>query len=58
MTEALTLTPQMMVVLGLLAFTIFLFVSEIVPVDVAAIIVMVYSGPKRLGRMGGVAKPD
>ena len=44
MTEALTLTPQMMVVLGLLAFTIFLFVSEIVPVDVAAIIVMVVLG--------------
>ncbi|MDX5333489.1 MAG: SLC13 family permease [Gammaproteobacteria bacterium] len=44
MTEALTLTPQMMVVLGLLGFTIFLFVSEIVPVDVAAIIVMVLLG--------------
>lgn len=44
MTETLTLTPQMMVVLGLLAFTIYLFVSEIVPVDVAAIIVMVLLG--------------
>ena len=44
MTEVITLTPQMMVVLGLLAFTIFLFVSEIVPVDVAAIIVMVLLG--------------
>lgn len=44
MTEALTLTPQMMVVLGLLAFTIYLFVSEIVPVDVAAIVVMVILG--------------
>lgn len=44
MNEALTLTPQMMVVLGLLAFTIFLFVSEIVTVDVAAVTVMVLLG--------------
>ena len=44
MSEALTLTPQMMVVLGLLAFTIFLFVSEIVTVDVAAVTVMVVLG--------------
>lgn len=44
MQEALTLTPQMMVVLGLLALTIFLFVSEIVRVDVAAVAVMVLLG--------------
>ncbi|WP_455384925.1 SLC13 family permease [Acidihalobacter prosperus] len=44
MQEALTLTPQMMVVLGLLAFTVFLFVSEIVRVDVAAVLVMVILG--------------
>ncbi|MFW5911025.1 MAG: SLC13 family permease [Thiohalospira sp.] len=41
MTETLTLTPEMMVVLGVLAVTIFLFVAEIVRVDVVAIIVMV-----------------
>ena len=44
MHEALALTPQMMVVLGLLAFTVFLFVSEIVRVDVAAVLVMVILG--------------
>jgi di/tricarboxylate transporter len=44
MQEAMALTPEMMVVLGLLAFTIFLFVSEIVRVDVAAISVMVLLG--------------
>jgi len=38
------LTMEMMVVLGLLAFTIFLFVSEIVRVDLAAIAVMVTVG--------------
>ncbi len=44
MTESLTLTNDMMIVLGILAFTVFLFVSEIVRVDVAAIIVMVIVG--------------
>jgi di/tricarboxylate transporter len=43
-TEAIALTQEMMVVLGILAFTIYLFVSEIVRVDVAAIIVMVLLG--------------
>ena len=42
--EALGLTFEMMVVLGLLAVTIVLFVSEIVRVDVAAILVMVSLG--------------
>ena len=42
--EALGLSMEMLVVLGLLAFTIFLFVSEIVRVDLAAIIVMVLLG--------------
>ncbi|MCY4243574.1 MAG: SLC13 family permease [Rhodobacter sp.] len=42
--ETATLTTEMMVVLGLLAFTIFLFVSEIVRVDLAAIAVMVTVG--------------
>ena len=44
MTEALTLTNEMMVVLGFLAFTIYLFVFEVVRVDVAAVIVMVLLG--------------
>jgi len=38
------LTTEMMWVLGFLAFTIYLFVSEIVRVDVAAILVMVLLG--------------
>jgi len=41
MTETLTLTLEMGVVLAILAVTIFLFVSEVVRVDVVAIIVMV-----------------
>jgi len=44
MTEPLTLTAEILVVLGILAFTIYLFVSEIVRVDVAAISVMVLLG--------------
>lgn len=44
MSEIITLTPQMMVVLAILAFTIFLFVSEIVRIDVAAISIMVMLG--------------
>ena len=42
--EAFGLTLEMAVVLGILAFTVFLFVSEIVRVDVAAIIIMVLLG--------------
>ena len=42
--ETITLNFEMMVVLGLLAFTVFLFVSEIVRVDLAAIIIMVMLG--------------
>ncbi|MFN2309523.1 MAG: SLC13 family permease [Gammaproteobacteria bacterium] len=38
------LTTEMLWVLGILAFTIYLFVSEIVRVDVAAILVMVLLG--------------
>ncbi len=38
------LTTEMMWVLGILAFTIYLFVSEVVRVDVAAILVMVILG--------------
>ena len=44
MEPLLTLTPQMMVVMGLLAFTIFLFVTEVVRIDVAAIGVMTLLG--------------
>ncbi len=42
--EAVQLSYEMMVVLGLLAFTVFLFVSEIVRIDVAAVLVMVILG--------------
>ncbi len=38
------LTTEMMWVLGILAFTIYLFVSEVVRVDVAAVLVMVLLG--------------
>ncbi|WP_375281870.1 SLC13 family permease [Pseudooctadecabacter sp.] len=42
--EATVLTFEMMVVLGLLAFTVFLFVSEIIRIDLAAMLVMVMLG--------------
>ncbi|MEM6373567.1 MAG: SLC13 family permease, partial [Pseudomonadota bacterium] len=42
--EATLLTFEMMAVLGLLAFTVFLFVSEIIRIDLAAILVMVILG--------------
>ncbi|MEM9636956.1 MAG: SLC13 family permease [Pseudomonadota bacterium] len=42
--ETISLTFEMSVVLGLLGFTIFLFVSEIVRIDVAAALVMVLLG--------------
>ena len=44
MLETLGLSVEMAVVLAVLAFTVFLFVSEIVRVDVAAILVMVLLG--------------
>lgn len=42
--DAFGLTLEMTVVLGVLAFTVFLFVSEIVRVDVAAVSIMVLLG--------------
>ncbi|MEM0977577.1 MAG: SLC13 family permease [Pseudomonadota bacterium] len=42
--DPIILTTEMMVVLGLLGFTVFLFVSEIVRVDLAAILVMILLG--------------
>jgi len=42
--ENLTLTTEMIWVMAFLAFTIYLFVSEIVRVDVAAVLVMVLLG--------------
>ena len=42
--DAIILNVEMMVVLGLLAFTVFLFVSEIIRIDLAAILVMVTLG--------------
>ncbi|MEM7194998.1 MAG: SLC13 family permease [Pseudomonadota bacterium] len=44
MTEALTLTPEMMMVLGILALTVYLFAFEVVRVDVAAVSIMVLIG--------------
>ncbi len=44
MSDAIAMTPGMVVVLGLLAVTVYLFVSEIVRVDVAAILIMVALG--------------
>ncbi len=44
MSTSIVLTGEMIAVLGILAFTIFLFVSEIVRVDVAAVLVMVLLG--------------
>ena len=42
--DSLTLTNEMVVVLVLLGFTVFLFVSEVVRVDFAAILVMIILG--------------
>lgn len=44
MTETVTLTPDIGLILAILGFTIFLFVSELVRVDMAAIVVMVILG--------------
>jgi di/tricarboxylate transporter len=38
------LTPQMILVMGILALTMFLFVSEVVRVDVTAVVIMVLLG--------------
>ena len=57
--QDLTLTTEMIVVLGLLAFTIFLFVSEVVRVDVAAISVMVLLGLLSLvPGLAGLTSPE
>ncbi len=42
--ETLAFTTEMAVVLGLLGFTIFLFVSEVIRIDLAAILVLVLVG--------------
>ncbi len=42
--ESLTLTPEMIAVLAVMGLTIFLFVSEIVRVDVAAVVIMILLG--------------
>lgn len=44
MAEAGTLTAEMIAMLAILGFTVFLFVSEIVRVDVAAVLIMVLLG--------------
>ncbi|MET1413166.1 SLC13 family permease [Roseibium sp. HPY-6] len=54
--DVVALTTEMIVVLGLLAFTVFLFVSEILRVDLSAILVMVMLGVLSfLPGMGGLA---
>lgn len=59
MSEIITLTPQMMVVLAILGFTIFLFVSEIVRIDVAAIAIMVMLGLlSMVPALSDLADPD
>lgn len=59
MNDIITLTPQMMVVLAILAFTIFLFVSEIVRIDVAAIAIMVSLGLlSMVPALSDIANPD
>ncbi len=56
--ESLGLTTEMIVVLGLLGITVFLFVSEIVRVDVAAILIMVTLGVlSALPGLEGLADP-
>ena len=42
--DTINLTMEMSVVLGLLFFTVVLFVSEIVRIDFAAILVMGFAG--------------
>ncbi|TMV09129.1 SLC13 family permease [Ruegeria sediminis] len=42
--ETLAFTTEMAVVMGMLAFTVFLFVSEIIRIDLAAILVLVMVG--------------
>ncbi len=57
--EPITLTTEMMVVLALLCFTVFLFVSEIVRVDLAAVLVMVLlGGMSYLPGLGNLANPN
>ena len=56
--EPVFLTTEMMVVLGLLAFAVVLFVSEIIRIDLAAILVMVLlGGLASLPGLGGLADP-
>ncbi len=57
--EEIALTTEMKVVLGLLAFTMFLFVSELVRVDLAAMSVMVLIGIlSYMPGLGGLADID
>jgi len=59
MNETLQLTTEMMVVLGFLVFTIYLFVFEVVRVDLAAIIVMVLLGLTSLvPGLGEIVSPE
>ena len=53
--EATTLNFEMMCVLGLLTLTVFLFVSEIIRIDLAAVLVMVLLGGFSYLPGGGLA---
>lgn len=58
MTETLSLTPQMMVILGLLGLTIVLFAFEILRVDMAAVLIMLLLGLMSLvPQLEGVTDP-
>ncbi|KIC46400.1 potassium transporter TrkA [Ruegeria sp. ANG-S4] len=58
--ELPTLTYEMMAVLGLLSFTVILFVTEVIRIDVAAILVMVLLGALSylpgLGNLADISK--
>ena len=42
--ETIAFTIEMAVVLGLLGFTVFLFVSEVIRIDLAALLILVIVG--------------
>ena len=57
--ETIAFTLEMGVVLGLLAFTVFLFVSEIIRIDLAAVLVLVIlGGLSYLPGLGTLADPS
>ncbi|PIE10882.1 MAG: SLC13 family permease [Rhodobacterales bacterium] len=56
--ETLTLTPEMMAVLGVLALTVVLFITELFRIDFTAILMMVLLGLlSQIPGLGGLADP-